>query len=262
MARVELNRGPAGGRNLAAEVSRADFVAFTDDDCLPQQGWLAAFERSFAEGCDLVQGRTVPDPIGAATAGPWDRTIRIERQTSLFETCNIAYRRSRFEAAGGFDEHDPLTDRRLGRAFGEDVLLGSRVVQEGGRAVFEPGALVYHRYLNGTYRDWLAARRQLVDFPALGRRSEVVAAIFWHRLFLNRKTAAFDLAIASGVASVLARRAWLAAGVAPWVSLRWPAARRRKGGHPLVRLAQIGLGDLVELLSLLEGSARHRRLLL
>src|SRR5205085_1910399 len=153
-------------------------------------GWVAALDGRFAEGYDVVQGRTLPDPAGAPTAGPWDRTIRIERQTPLFETCNIGYRRSSFETAGGFDDLDALTDRRRGQPFGDDGLPGGGVGGAGGAATFAPEALVFHRYHRATYRDWLAGRRRLVDLPALGRRSGVVAGAFWHGIFLSRESAA------------------------------------------------------------------------
>src|SRR5438445_4508090 len=73
--RIDVNRGPAPARNAAAAHSRAPLLVFTDDDCLPTPGWLAAVERSFAAGADVVQGSTRPGPEGASHPGPWARTI-------------------------------------------------------------------------------------------------------------------------------------------------------------------------------------------
>jgi glycosyltransferase involved in cell wall biosynthesis len=43
-------RGPAANRNHGASVARGDCLAFTDDDCLPSPGWLAAFAAAMFHG--------------------------------------------------------------------------------------------------------------------------------------------------------------------------------------------------------------------
>src|ERR1700733_9467682 len=52
--RNEVRRGPAAGRNLAWQSSRAAAIAFTDDDCVPTAGWLAAGLRGLKD--DSVVG--------------------------------------------------------------------------------------------------------------------------------------------------------------------------------------------------------------
>src|SRR5690606_14249744 len=39
-------QGPAAARNSGARISRGRYLAFTDDDCLPEPGWLAALAAS------------------------------------------------------------------------------------------------------------------------------------------------------------------------------------------------------------------------
>src|SRR5438045_9363653 len=39
--RVEANRGPATARNVGWRSARGTYVAFTEDDCLPEHAWLA-----------------------------------------------------------------------------------------------------------------------------------------------------------------------------------------------------------------------------
>jgi cellulose synthase/poly-beta-1,6-N-acetylglucosamine synthase-like glycosyltransferase len=180
----------------------------------------------------------------------------------LFETCNIAYRRDVFQRAGAFNEDDALVARAGRRAFGEDVLLGWRVEAGGGRVAFARAALVHHRWVPGTYRSWLREMEQLGDFAGLGRRSGAVAGAFWHKVFLSKRSASFDAALLSGATSVLTRRRWLLLGILPWAMRRWPDTRAHPGRSRLIRLAQLGLGDMVGLTSLVRGSVRHRRLLL
>lgn len=258
--RLPANRGPAGARNAAVATSRAPLLAFTDDDCLPEPGWLEALLAA-ADAADLVQGRTEPDR-SLPPAGAWARTIRIAGPTPLFETCNIAYRRTAFEAAGGFDESDPVSARPGGRAFGEDALLGAAVLAVGGRRAFAPDAVVHHRYLPGSFVGHVREMRNLAGFPALARRSPALAAACWHRVFLTPRTAAFDLGVLGVLGAVIGRRPVLALATAPWVAQTLPLVREHGGRSAAVRLAQLAVADAVGAASLVEGSLRHGRLLL
>ncbi len=262
---LPTNRGPGGGRNHALSLVRAPVAAITDDDCLPTPGWLEAMLEAASSGADVVQGQVEADPAAPEGAGPWDHVKWITSPTPFFETCNVAYRLSFFHEVGGFDERDALTAQVSGRAFGEDALVAWRMQEVGARGAFWPEALVYHRVIPAGFGDWLRDQRNLVGFPGLGERSPLVANWFWHRIFLSEETARFDLAVIGLAGAVAARRPWLALAAVPWAAARLPRARLLAGADrrqtPL-RLAQLTLGDAVSLLSLLEGSVRHRRLLL
>lgn len=265
VASLPTNRGPGGGRNHGLGLVRAPLAAITDDDCLPTPGWLEAMLEAAASGADVVQGQVQADPATRDTAGPWDHVKWITAPTPFFETCNVAYRLSSFHKVGGFDEDDPLTAQFGGRAFGEDALVAWRMVEAGAQQSFWPDALVYHRVIPAGFAHWLRDQRNLVGFPGLGARSPLVAEWFWHRYFLTKETARFDLAVAGVAGAVCARRPWLALAAIPWAAARLPHARRLAGADrrqtPL-RLAQLTVGDVVSLISLVEGTVRHRRLLL
>ena len=261
VVRMERNRGPAPGRNAGVRATRAPIVAITDDDCLPTPGWLRGILAAFADGADVVQGTVHADPVGRETMGPWDHTIWVTVPTPFFETCNVAYRRSAFDRAGGFDEDDPLLHPPSGRAFGEDACLAWEVQRTGGRAAFTSEALVHHRCIPSTYERWLADQRELAGFPGLARRSPLVARMFVGGLFLSRRSARFDLAVASLVAAVLLRRPVLVVLTLPWAWMRWKdavrAGRSRRAAPAL--LARLAWSDTVALGALLRGSVRHRR---
>jgi GT2 family glycosyltransferase len=255
--------GPAVGRNEGVRHARGPVLAFTDDDCIPQPGWLAALLAAVDGGADLVQGCTVPVPDRTPEAGAWARTITITAATALFETCNIAYRRPWFERLGGFDEGDALTAPGAGRHFGEDAVLGGRLVAAGGRAAFSATAVVHHRWLPTSFAEHLRFHRRLAGFPGLATRSDVLAERLWHGVFLSPATATVDAAVVGVLAAAITRRPLPLALALPWLARRWPeAARRRYGRSAAVRLGQLAVTDLVGLGALLEGSARHRRLIL
>src|SRR5690242_1278529 len=40
----QANAGPASARNAGARAARGEYVVFTDDDCIPDAGWLRAID--------------------------------------------------------------------------------------------------------------------------------------------------------------------------------------------------------------------------
>jgi glycosyltransferase involved in cell wall biosynthesis len=262
--RLAENRGPGGGRNAGFAHSRAPLVAITDDDCLPSATWLEHLLAGFAAGADVLQGVVAPDPREADRRW-WDHTVDISGPSPWFETSNVAYRRTAIEAVGGFDERDPLTAQHGGgRAFGEDAVLGARVVAAGGRRGWAGDAVVHHRIVRSTYRHQLREWRNLRGFPGLVRRSAIGEESLYLSVFLNRQTAQFDLAVAGAVGAILTRRPWLLAAALPWARNRWSSTRSRTDDRieAAARVAQRGLIEAVGLVSLVEGSVRHRRLVL
>src|SRR5437773_7206090 len=52
--------GPAAARNLGAASAEGDYLAFVDDDCEPERGWLTAFaDRAATMPEAVLGGRTV-----------------------------------------------------------------------------------------------------------------------------------------------------------------------------------------------------------
>lgn len=125
-------RGPAANRNHGANQARGDWLVFTDDDCLPQPGWLESYAAS-ADKCSFMEGRT--SAVGHRTR--MDEECPINESGGFLWSCNFAIKREAFLKLGGFNEDFPA-------AAMEDVELNARVKQAGLRVNFVAGAVVFH----------------------------------------------------------------------------------------------------------------------
>lgn len=125
-------RGPAANRNCGARFARGAWLVFTDDDCLPEPGWLRAFAEA-APGRSLLEGRTITDRPGY---GPFE-TAPINERGGLLWSCNLAVRAQVFRDLGGFDEQFPSPHL-------EDVDFRERARQAGVPMEFIPAATIVH----------------------------------------------------------------------------------------------------------------------
>ena len=145
--RLPQNSGPATARNAGWRAACGDVIAFTDDDCTPQPGWLAGLLEQIG-AADVVQGRTEPDPAQLSAVGPFSRTLEVTREDGYYQTCNIAYRRAWLERLGGFNE-------RFRHPTGEDTDLAWRAREAGARTAFADAALVLHDVRPSRFRTHL-----------------------------------------------------------------------------------------------------------
>jgi HAD superfamily hydrolase (TIGR01662 family) len=122
--------GPARARNLGWRAARTEWIAFLDDDVLPDPDWYAGLAADLADlPADVAgsQGQVhVPLPADRRPTD-WERGTA-GLATSSWITADLAYRRDALAAVGGFDERFP-------RAFREDSDLALRVMETGARLV-------------------------------------------------------------------------------------------------------------------------------
>jgi GT2 family glycosyltransferase len=143
--------GLAGGQNVAFRHTTMPVIAVLDDDCVADPAWIEELERAFAAdaGLALVGGRVVPLPASGDRAFPVaSRTSTRRRELGRHSAPwnvgsgnNFAIRRDWFERVGGGDER--LGPGTAGQG-GLDLDLFYRVLRAGGRARYEPGAVVHH----------------------------------------------------------------------------------------------------------------------
>jgi len=231
--RTPANRGPAAARNLGWRAASAPLVAFVDDDCLPEDGWLAAGIAAFEDhpALGVAQGCTrVPDGVDLSKLQGWYVWRVISEATPYFDACNIFYRRAALEQAGGFDEEllwwsTPPGAEATPVAWGEDTAAGWSVVEAGWGRGFVPGAVVVHE-LEDRGWSWHVQHGYLdriiiglgVQHPGYRREA------FWRPWAYRREDAAF---LAAVTAMAIALR-WRPAAVAalPYLWLRRPSIRR------------------------------------
>jgi mycofactocin glycosyltransferase len=142
------NAGPAAARNTGVGLAKTDAVAFTDSDCIPAAGWLAALLEHLASAPERVAGvggRVLADGDGwVGRYATFHRLLDPPPSCSYLVTANCCYRRLVVLEAGGFDS----TIRHPG---GEDPGLSLNVRRLGYRLEYEPRAVVYHDYRENVF---------------------------------------------------------------------------------------------------------------
>jgi glycosyltransferase involved in cell wall biosynthesis len=187
------HRGAAAARNLGVRNALGELVAFTDDDCIPDEGWLEAAMARFAEpGVVAVEGRTVStSPERSPTSLPL-----VNLHGGKLATCNMIYRRQAILDAGGFAEAElPF--------LGEDRDLAHRV-RRVGSIVFEPAAVVAHPVRHLTLGDFIRHHLRLRQtYWQVRFLRHTRAFITWETAIFYPFLAALALAIARPEVSTL-----------------------------------------------------------
>lgn len=153
-------RGLAAAQNAGVAEASSPLVAVTDDDCVPDPGWLAAVARTFAASpeVDVLAGRVLAaEPSGEKRLPVSTRTSTVRRDFRgrqvpwhVGSGNNFALKREWYLRVGGCDER--LGPGSPGQG-GVDMDLFYRLLRAGARVRYEPEALVLHE------RQTLADRR-------------------------------------------------------------------------------------------------------
>jgi glycosyltransferase involved in cell wall biosynthesis len=140
----------ACARQIGVENSEAEYIAFTDADCIPAKEWLSNLFMGFGEGIIGVGGaaknigeslweKSVNLALGTFLGGAMTLQSRIYRDRRYVKSIggfNSMYRREDILKAGGFDTSLPG---------GEDLELNKRLSKIG-KLLYVPEAVVLHQH--------------------------------------------------------------------------------------------------------------------
>lgn len=143
----QANRGPGAARNTGATTAAHDYLAFTDDDCQPDEEWLNALAARLRQRPDrMVGGKTV----NRLTANPYamasqlivdvvyDYYNRDTGRAQFLASNNMAVPANLFRRLDGFDPDFDIAS--------EDRDLCDRWRHAGYEISYSPGAVVSHAH--------------------------------------------------------------------------------------------------------------------
>lgn len=252
--RNDRSAGIASARNVGWRAASGDVVAFTDDDCVPDPGWLEAGVAAVDAGVDVVVGRVERHLPDAHRTGPFARELVVGAdRIRWYATANIFYRRAAMQRLGGFDEQL--------RSAGEDTELGFRAERMALRIAFAEDALVYHEVIARTALAAAADQARWADLAGVfarhpdARRSTLFGRVFW------RRSHAELLLLLAGLTS--RRPALATASALPWLHGKLRRDRRDlTTGAAVAALPGLFLVEAAEVAAAVRGSVRHRTLFL
>jgi glycosyltransferase involved in cell wall biosynthesis len=159
----EPRQGISHARNAGVHHAKGGIIAVTDDDCRPTPAWVQNVVDSLQRwDADALGGRILPEwssppPSWLATdrhlqtsiamledenvrrveLGPWQR----ENGFRVWGA-NMAFRRSAFETAGGFDTSIGVRGKK--KYSHEDIAFVRKIVEAGKVVVYDPVSTVHH----------------------------------------------------------------------------------------------------------------------
>lgn len=199
----EAKQGKSLALNSAIHEARGDVLVFTDDDCIPDPGWVGAIVHEFASDPSLfVLGGRVElyckedRPITIRTYMERILFCSLDQLFSLIPGCNMAIRRDVFDAVGDFD---PLLGPGTKVEAAEDIEFLYRVFKKGFKIVYCPDVLVYHNH----------GRRTDAQVQALNHKYVVGRGAFYCKYILKADLSVLKMAyweISSLISGLLKER--------------------------------------------------------
>ncbi len=158
---LEPTPGVSAARNTGIRAAKHDILAFTDDDCRVDPGWLSAVAQGFGSdpSIKMMGGRVDlfdPEDYEISTRR-FDDRAEIKTIDDMFTRligCNVAISAAALRETGAFD-----TAMGPGTTFkaGEDHELFYRILKSGGKVVYEPAMRIEHAH----------GRRDIAEVQAL-----------------------------------------------------------------------------------------------
>lgn len=168
--------GPAANRNNGASGATGNWIVFTDDDCLPASGWLAALEEAMDDSKYVLEGKTTCE--GGLPGILYEAPIN--EHGGCWWSCNLAIHKEVFNKHAGFDDRFPF-------ASSEDAEFRDRLVAYGVESKFVPTAVVNHPPRRRPFgRGWDKRWQSKVLYENITGRTVWNRSTMWLRVMLFR----------------------------------------------------------------------------
>jgi GT2 family glycosyltransferase len=119
-------------RNFGAKMASGSIIAFTDDDCKPENNWLKSINEAFKKNLNAVA-------VEGITNGKAERLFDHVINNTFggnYTTSNMSFRKDEFDKIGGFDENY--------KYFREDSDIAFRLIRSGKKIIFDKSVKVLH----------------------------------------------------------------------------------------------------------------------
>lgn len=166
---IESKFGLAYARNKGTELARGSIIAYTDDDCVVDKGWLKNLVSGF-KFSEKVMG--VGGPVYPVSPEFIPKKIYVKAALGLFEegkkpkcvsgliTSNSAFKKELFSIIN-FNETLRITRRGNLILSGEDTVFSRNIVDIGYKLRYNPDAKVYHHVSNERVRVYYILKHAL-----------------------------------------------------------------------------------------------------
>lgn len=142
--------GLSAARNRGAQEAKGEIIAYTDDDCEPDEAWLRWLAWAFSKaGWDSCGGPNLPpaplkgdddgvdEAVVASAPGAPSHVLLSDGEAEHIPGCNLVVKKDVLNRIGGFDP--------VYRVAGDDVDFCWRIMAAGYRIGFSGAAFVWHR---------------------------------------------------------------------------------------------------------------------
>jgi succinoglycan biosynthesis protein ExoM len=200
---VEKRRGIPFARNAALTValSDSDFIAFIDDDEIPESNWLAELLRvqEFYKA-DVVTGPCLPQYLQPPPRWVIEGAFHELPRHPTGTLCHVAFTHNVLVSAAVFDDIDRYFDESMALNGGDDKEFFTRVYAAGFRILWADNAIVRENIpaSRSTVR-WLVQRGFRVGTSSawvqLNHQSSTVFRLLAHGFYCMAKGATLALAL-------------------------------------------------------------------
>ncbi len=252
---LPAKKGPAAARNLGWQNANGVVIAFTDDDCLPDNNWLESICVNYKNEAEIAYTGKVIVPVSAK---PTDFELNTKGlETGDFVTANCAVTRATLEAIGGFDE-------AFTSAWREDSDLEFKLLLRNISIIKLNDAVVVHPVRKAPWGISIQEQEKTMynallykKYPALYRR-RVKSGPSWNYYFIILSFAAFLVA-------AYCKITWLIIiGFICWLSLTMAfafkriSATRKTAAHIFEMIVTSAIIPFLSILWTLYGAVKYR----